>query len=309
VNAPEHATAPPVDELDPSGPPMPAFLDLEGPEHAVDRAAAVVLPVPYDATSTWIKGADRGPRALLDASTQVELWECVTGTEPSRHGIATAEPIRHDGGPDVLAELVEAAVGPVLGRGAVPVVLGGEHSVSIGAFRAAARAFSDLTIVQLDAHADTRETYHGSPCNHACVMARARELCPIVQVGIRSLDASEVAGLDPHRVLYAHRLHALPEPAWLERISSLIGPKVYLTVDLDVLDPSALPATGTPEPGGLSWLQLTAAIRRIARVSEIVGFDVVELCPAPGHHASAFTAAKLVQRTLAEIFAARPPHG
>ncbi len=185
---------------------MKGFGDLPEPFGDPARARVAVVPVPYDGTSTWLKGADRGPEAILDASAHLELYDIQTGTEPYRRGILTDEPVLEAGSPEAMVGAVEARVAGHLREGRFPVVLGGEHSVSIGAMRAAAARYGSISFLQLDAHADLRPEYEGSRCNHACVMARARELGPIVQVGIRSLDASERAGLDPRRVFYAESL-------------------------------------------------------------------------------------------------------
>ena len=282
--------------------PEGVFFELEPEFRDPETAAAVILPVPYDRGSSWKRGADRGPEAILDASTYVEPWDVETGTEPYRRGIATLEPIDFAGTPEELAPRVATAVGSWLDRGRLPVLLGGNHSVPIGAIEAAAERFAGLSVLQIDAHGDTRESYHGSTHNHACVMARARERCPIVQVGIRSIDSSEVAGLDTDRVFFAHRIAAEPDDRWMDRVVDLLGPEVYVTIDLDAFDPGIVPATGTPEPGGLDWYTIMGLLARVARGRRVVAFDVVELLP--GHHASAFTAAKLIYRFLAEIFAA-----
>ena len=209
----------------------------------------------------------------------------------------------HDSGPKELAGLVRTAAAAVLARGAIPVVIGGEHSVTIGAVEAAADAFPGVGVLQIDAHGDTRESYEGSTHNHACVMARARERCPIVQVGIRAVDSSEIPGLDPNRVFWAHEIVGRKDSNWMDDVVSLLPENVYLTIDLDAFDPSLLPATGTPEPGGLGWYEVNDLVCRVAQDRRIVGFDVVELLPLPGEHASDFIAAKLVHRVLAEIFA------
>src|SRR5690606_2614494 len=187
-----------------------------------------------------------------------------------------------------------------------PVLLGGEHSISIGAFRAAAAKYgSSLSILQIDAHGDTRESYQGSPCNHACVMARARELCPITQVGIRAIDVEEVAQLDRGRVFFAHEIAGNPDQKWMDLVVRQQKENVYVTIDLDAFDPSQLPATGTPEPGGLSWYEVNALLEKLAAKCNIVGFDVVELLPKPALWASDFFAAKLIYRFLSMIFANR----
>lgn len=281
--------------------PERVFFEL-APEFRDPRtAAAVILPVPYDRGSSWKRGADRGPEAIRDASTYVEAWDIETASEPYRKGIATLEPLIFDGPPEALAPRVAAAVGEWLDRGRLPVVVGGNHSVPIGAIDAAADRCESLSVLQIDAHGDTRESYHGSTHNHACVMARARERCPIVQVGIRGVDSAEVERLDPERVFYAHQIAGAPSDEWMDRAVALLTSEVYVTIDLDAFDPSILPATGTPEPGGLDWYQITGLLARVARSRRVVAFDVVELLP--GHHASAFTAAKLIYRLLAEIFA------
>ena len=283
----------------------PPFLGEDGVIVDPSKAAAAIIPVPYDLTSTWRKGADQGPSALLDASGTIELYDIETDSEPWKRGIVTLPPILHDGGPEKLAERVRAATAEVLARGAVPVVIGGEHSVTIGAINAAADAFPGVGVLQIDAHGDTRESYEGSTHNHACVMARARERCPIVQVGIRAVDASELPGLDADRVFWAHEIAGRADSGWMDRVVELLPETVYLTIDLDAFDPSLLPATGTPEPGGLGWYEVNELVRRVARERQIVGFDVVELLPLPGEHASDFIAAKLVHRVLAEMFVAR----
>jgi agmatinase len=266
---------------------------------------AVIVPVPYDGTSTWHKGADAGPGALLDASTALELYDIETAREPWRDGLRTLPALEIPPDPEGMSSVVRETVSAILDGGELPVVLGGEHSVTIGAVDAAADRFDDLTVLQIDAHADTREEYEGSSFNHACVMARARERCPIVQVGIRAVDASEMPGLDPARVFWAHDIVGAANDAWMDEVAELLTGHVYVTIDLDAFDPSVIPATGTPEPGGLHWYPVNRLLRQVARSCRVVGFDVVELLPAEGHHASAFTAAKLVHRFLAEIGAAR----
>ena len=282
------------------------FLGLEPEDSAYPNAHVIVVPVPYDGTSTYQKGADRGPAALLEASAQVELYDMETHSQVHGLGICTLAPLPCEANEDPcgLALRVEEVVGGLLDAGRFPVVLGGEHSISIGALRAAQARLQGLTIVQVDAHADTREEYHGSPCNHACVMARAREGGPVIQVGIRSLDVTELPGLDPARVHPAHRIHR--DPDWVERVAAQLTPLTWLTIDLDGLDSSQMPATGTPEPGGLTWVQVMDLIRRVSRDSRVVGLDVVELKPIPGNGAPDFLAARLIHRTLSEVFRDHP---
>lgn len=279
-----------------------AFLGLPPEASSPARAAAAVLPVPYDETSSYVKGADRGPAAILQASRAVELYDVETASEPWRRGVTTLPALAFHGDPVELARRVAKEVGAILDRRQLPIVLGGEHSVSIGAIDAAADRFADLTVLQIDAHADTREEYEGSTHNHACVMARARERCAIVQVGIRSVDAAEMPKLERDRVLFAHEIAGragAQRRAWIDRVVEKLTDDVYVTIDLDAFDPSVVPATGTPEPGGLTWYEVTDLLAAVTSRRKVVAFDVVELCPMEGQHASAFTAAKLVYRLLA----------
>ncbi len=279
------------------------YFDLPPERRDPATAAASILPVPYDRTSTYAKGADRGPEAILRASMQVELLDIESGREPTEAGLLTLRPILVDEGPERLAEVVREAVGRELDAGRLPIMLGGEHSVTIGAVEAAAARFGSLGVLQIDAHGDTRESYHGSTHNHACVMARARELAEIVQVGIRAIDSCELERMDPDRVFFAHRITAARgTPAahdWMDAVLERLPEHVYVTIDLDGFDPSIIPATGTPEPGGLTWEEVVGLLTRVAAARRIVAADVVELCPMPPMHASDFIAAKLVHRLLA----------
>ncbi len=267
-----------------------------------------VLPIRYDHTSTWMKGADRGPDALIAASREVELFDMSTESEPHLRGIETLSGIDFDGPPEELVSMVATVVGELMDLGRLPFVLGGEHSVSIGAIQAAAaRSADEFATLQIDAHGDTRDSFHGSTCNHACVMARAREVGEIVQVGIRAIDRSERERMDPNRVYTAQRIleeERRADDRWMDEVVSLLPEKVYLTIDLDAFDAGIMPATGTPEPGGLDWRMVTELVRRVARDRTIVAADVVELLPHPAHWSCDFLAAKLVHRVVAEILAA-----
>jgi agmatinase len=266
----------------------------------LETSRVIVLPVPFDQTSTWIRGADKGPAALVESSINFEWYDIETDWEPYRIGIHTDRPIDSLANPAAMVEAVYGRVRSHLAADKFVVLLGGEHSVSIGSFRAQAEKHPNLTILQLDAHADLRPDYHGSPLNHACAMARAREVAPIVQVGLRSLDIDEKEYLAPDRVFYAHQI--VGHTDWMDAAVKQLTEDVYLTIDLDVFDPSIMPATGTPEPGGLLWYETLAFLRKVAASRRIVGLDVVELCPTPGNHAAVFLAAKLIYKLLAYIF-------
>lgn len=279
------------------------FFDIPEEASNLANAAAIIVPVPYEATASWLKGTAAGPDAIREASQYVEAWDIETASEPWRYGIAETDAVGcQDLAPEEMAVAVEKATADVLANGRLPIVLGGEHSVTIGAVRAAANASSQLSVLQIDAHADTRESYHGSSHNHGCVMARVREVCPIVQVGIRSLDTDEVAGLDQDRVFWAHDIVGDVSHNWVSDAVDLLSSEVYVTIDVDGFDPAYVPATGTPEPGGLDWYAVNRLLKEVASRRRVVGFDVVELMP--GHPPSAFLSAKLIYRFLAEIFQA-----
>lgn len=277
------------------------FGDFEPCFTALETAAILLQPVPYDGTSTWIKGADKGPDALLEASYNLEFYDIETGSEVYRNGICTLEPIMESNSPEAMADQVKARIASVLKMNKFPVVIGGEHSVSIGAIQAVAESYPNLTVLQLDAHSDMRPQYHESMYNHACVMARAKEVAQVTQVGIRSSDAIELQNIDPERIFYAHQIKSQDD--WQQQVSKLLSNEVYLTIDLDVFDPAYLPATGTPEPDGLTYRDVIELVQEVVKRHRIVGLDVVELCPHPSHRASDFFAAKLLYQLLSIIFA------
>ena len=262
------------------------------------QSPIVILPVPFDKTSTWGKGADKGPRALLEASPYLEFYDIETGCEGVENSVHTAQPV-HAASPSILVKKTDVAVSRCLKDGKFVVLLGGEHSVSIGAIRAYAGHFKDLSVLHLDAHGDSRDSYEGSRYNHACVIARARECTKnIVSVGIRSIDASERAGMDKKRTFFAHEIHG--SDTWIDKAVGLLSDTVYITIDVDVFDSGIMPSTGTPEPGGLGWYQVMKLLRSVSKSKRIVGFDVVELCPS-ANKAPDFLAAKLVYTLLSYV--------
>jgi agmatinase len=266
----------------------------------LDSSGIVVIPVPYDGSSTWIKGADKGPEALLEASANMELYDIETDSEVFHIGIHTEQPVFCKKGPEQLAPMVKDRVKNVFNKEKFPVIIGGEHSVSIGCFQAAAEHFDELTILQFDAHTDLRPSYENSAFNHACVMARGQELAPIVQIGIRSMDSVEKENLDTDRVFWAHEMRN--DKAWKDKALSLLTKNVYITIDLDVFDPAFVPATGTPEPAGLDYYAVLSFIKEANKRFNIIGFDVVELCPIENHKASDFLASKLTYQILSYKF-------
>jgi len=265
-----------------------------------DTARIVIVPVPYDGTSTYMKGADKGPEAIIRASGNMELYDLETDSQVHQEGIFTDEPV--DSGPDVgtMVKAVERRVSHHLAGDKFVVVLGGEHSVSVGTVQAHARKYPGMTVLQLDAHSDLRSEYEGSRYNHACVMARVKEICPIVQVGIRSMDISEKPARDRKRVFLAEDIHS--GNAGVDDIMGMLTDQVYITIDLDVFDPSIMPSTGTPEPGGLLWYDVLDLLQRVCCRSTVVGFDVVELCPVETNWGPDFMAAKLIYKLLTYRF-------
>ncbi|UCE46996.1 MAG: agmatinase [Phycisphaerales bacterium] len=265
-----------------------------------EGAGIVIIPVAYDGTSTWMKGADEGPSAIIEASVNMELYDIETDSEVYKRGIFTEEAI---GGQITTKEMIDSVHDMVryyLEQDKFTVIVGGEHSVSIGSIKAHAERYDKLTVLQLDAHADLRQEYNGSKYNHACVMARAKELCPIVQVGVRSMSAGEKELADKSRMFLADDIH--DNTYWIEKVISELSDNVYVTIDLDVFDPSIVPSTGTPEPGGLLWYEVLTFLKTVSENKNVVGFDVVELCPDGNNRAPDFLAAKLIYKLLSYKF-------
>ncbi len=281
---------------------MKTFAGIPAEYAGADRAKVTLIPVAYDGTSTWGKGADKGPAAFLDAAENMELYDIETETEVYKEGIYLHETLEGFTTPDAMVEKVYAKVKDQYGRGKLVSLVGGEHSISIGAIRATAHYYGDVTVVQLDAHADLRDEYEGTPYNHACALYEAQQTTNLIQVGIRSMDKLEAQRVDPERMFYAHELES--DEYWMDKAIDLMGEKVYITIDLDAFDPSLVPATGTPEPGGLLWYETLHFLQRIITEKTMVGFDIVELCPNgdSGSQASSFLAAKLYYKILSYHF-------
>jgi agmatinase len=280
-----------------------SFCGLPNNNTDYSRAPTVILPIPFDKTSTWLKGADKGPAAIIEASRYLEFYDIETDSEVLKKGIFTAKPIRA-ASPAVLIKKTDSAVSRYLEDNKFVVTLGGEHSVSIGVIKAYVKHYKDLSILHLDAHSDSRDSYEGSRYNHACVIARVREFTQnIVSVGIRSMDISERTGIDKKKMFFAHEIH--DSNKWIQNAVRLFSNSVYITIDLDVFDPGIMPSTGTPEPGGLGWYQVMKLLWSVSKSKRIVGFDVVELCPSDSK-APDFLAAKLIYTLLSYIEANKP---
>jgi len=279
------------------------FLNIPPPYTDRDRARVVVIPVPFDSTTTYKAGARDGPASIISASPHMEFYDEETDSEIYEWGIHTIDPVEPVLPPEEMVARVRDVAEEIIAAGKLPVTLGGDHSVSIGAIEAAHRLNGPLNIVHFDAHTDLRDSYQGSLYSHACVMRRVWSLGTVMQVGIRSLSKEEKDFLTEQqsRPIWARDLLADRNRCVDRLLRGLKDLPTYVTIDLDCLDPSIMPAVGTPEPGGLAWADITAFLKALARTTRIVGFDVVELSPIPGYHAADFTAARLVYKFLSYI--------
>jgi len=280
--------------------PTDAYFGLLPEESAYGTSRIVILPVPFGGTVTYGRGTEKGPEAIRAASQQVELYDEETRREPYRLGIHSAPSVLiRSKDPAAMVVEVERRTGRYLADGKFVATLGGEHSISPGAVKAHAAKFPGLTVVQFDAHSDLRESYHGQTHNHACAGSRIREHARLIQIGIRSQTPEERDRIDRGDVeaLFAQQMQ---DGDWADLVLGRIpeGTPVYVTVDLDYFDPSIMPATGTPEPGGGSWYPTLRFLRRLSEKARIVGFDVMELAPIAGLHAPDFLAARLVYKIL-----------
>lgn len=279
---------------------MKTFGGIEEKLASFEKAQILLQSIPYDGTSTWIKGADKGFGDFLEAAENMELFDIETKSEVYQKGIHILPIIKEDSSPESVHEVVKAKVDELLKTDKFLSFFGGEHSISIGIIDAYRDKYKDLSVLQIDAHADLRKSYHGSPYNHACALHKSSQLDNLVQVGIRSMDVTEVKYLDPEKCYFDHQMR--DNPHWMEESISQLGEKVYLTIDLDAINPAEMPATGTPEPGGLSWHQLTAYLKMLFKKKEVVGFDIVEFAPIEALHHPAFLVAKLYYKILSYKF-------
>ena len=281
-------------------------MNFGGDEVVYDyqESGRIILPVPDDETSTWMRGADKGPDAILEASVNLEFYDVETSSEAHLKGINTVDPVLEKQTPGKLVNAVYDRTVVILEDKKFPVIIGGNHTVPIGAIKAFSEIFDDLSVLQLDAHADLRQIYEGSEFNHACAMARAREFAPIVQVGIRSMSESELPYVERDRIFYSHELF-YDKDLYSKAIDKLTN-NVYITIDLDVFDPSIMPSTGTPEPGGPQYFELMHFLRDVINKRNVVGFDVVELCPSETNKAPDFIAAKIIYQLLSYRFPCPP---
>ena len=266
----------------------------------LEQAKIVLIPVPYDGTSTWQKGADKGPEAFLDASANMELHDIETDTEVYQQGVYLADAVTENSSPEAMVDAVHEVTKKYIKKNKFVTIFGGEHSISIGTIRAFNDMFPNLTVLQLDAHADLRKEYEGSKCNHACAVYEASQTTNLIQVGIRSMDAIEKTVMDEEKTYFAHEM--VDDSAWMDNAIDQMTENVFITIDLDVFDPSIMPSTGTPEPGGLLWYETLDFLKQVFEEKNVVGFDIVELCPNKNEKSSDFLAAKLYYKMLSYKF-------
>jgi len=278
--------------------PPRSFAGISPQVISFDEASVVVLPVPYDGTAEYKSGTREGPRAIIDASYYLEQYDIELDLDISEVGVYTLPEVQPTmSGPEHMIERVYQIAGDLLEKGKLPAMLGGEHSITLGTVRACRERYPDLSVLHLDAHTDLRDRYQGTKYSHACVMRRVWELCPVVHVGIRSLSREEHDFLVQREIepFYAEAADRTDLPA---QVLSRLSAQVYISIDLDVLDPSIMSAVGTPEPGGMNWQQVLCLLKTVAGSRQIVGFDLVELCPREGPNACATLAAKLAFKLM-----------
>ena len=269
-----------------------------------DDSRVVILPVPVDRTTSYVPGTRSGPREILQASSHMELWDEELGTDVHPVGIFTLPEMELPFGElQPLMDEIQRVASEVFSRGKFLVALGGEHSIPPPLVAAAAAKYRGVHVLQIDAHADLRDSYMGTRHNHACAMRRTLDHASITQVGIRSLSTDEAAVLPKLRTSIFYDSSMRADPAWIDRVVESLGDPVYITIDVDGMDPAIMPATGTPEPGGLSWYEMLALLRATIERRDVVGCDVVELSPLPGLMAPNFLCAKLIYKILTYRFA------
>ena len=266
----------------------------------LERAEIVLIPVPYDGTSTWQKGADKGPEAFLEASENMELYDIETDSEVYKNGIYLADPVTINSSPEAMVDAVHQETKRYIKKNKFVTIFGGEHSVSIGTIKAFNEVIENLTVLHIDAHADLRKSYEGSSCNHACAVYEASQSTNLIQVGIRSMDVGEKSVMNFDKTYFAHDMAM--DDTWMDSAIEQMTQNVFITFDLDAFDPSIMPSTGTPEPGGLFWYETLDFLKQVFREKNVVGFDIVELCPNSNDKSSDFLAAKLYYKMLSYKF-------
>jgi len=279
---------------------MKNYAGIEDKYARYDSASIFLQPITYDGTSTWGKGADKSLPAFQKASENMELYDPETKTEVYKKGIHLLPTITEDSSPEKVFQKVYTKTKELLQTDKFLTFLGGEHSISIGIIKAFQEKYPNLTILHLDAHADLRPNYLGSQYNHACALHQASKTSNLIQIGIRSLAFEEKKYLKKENCFWAEEIYG--KTSWMQTSIDLMGHQIYLTFDLDVLDPGIMPATGTPEPGGLDWNTTIKYLKKVFSQKEVVGFDLVEFAPLKDNRAPDFLVAKLYYKMLSYKF-------
>jgi N1-aminopropylagmatine ureohydrolase len=270
-----------------------------------EHARVVILPIPLDRTTSYVPGTRNGPHEILVASSHMELWDEETQTDVHRIGIFTLPEMEFPfASMDEVIGEIRRVTAELVKRDKFPLVLGGEHSITPAVVGAVAAKYPGLSVLQIDAHADLRDSFMGTPHNHACAMRRTLEFARTTQVGIRSLSPEEAAAVPSLSTAIFYDFNMRDDADWVERVVDSLSEHVYITIDVDGFDPAIMPATGTPEPGGLSWYEALKLLRRVVERRTVVGCDLVELSPMPGHVAPNFLCAKLIYKILSYRFGA-----
>jgi agmatinase len=276
------------------------FGGLEAGSPDFNKSKILLQSIPYDGTSTWGKGADKGFESFIEATENMELYDIETDSEVYQKGIYVIDPICEKSSPEAVFNAVYKSTRDLLNVDKFLTFFGGEHSISIGVIKAYYEKYPDISILHLDAHADLRAEYLGTPYNHACALHDASRNTNLVQIGIRSMDSCEKKYLNKDKCFFAEDIYGRDD--WMQKAIDLLGEKVYITFDLDAFDPSIMPATGTPEPGGLLWNPTIKFLKKVFQQRNVLGFDLVELAPEEAHKASNFLAAKLYYKMLSYKF-------
>ena len=266
-------------------------------EKDINKAEILLKAFTYDGTSTWGKGADKGFSVFKEALENIEFYDIETDSLPYQKGLHILPSMDSFDSPEQMFHATYEETKKLLELDKFLTFFGGEHSISIGIMKAFYEKYKNLTIVQIDAHSDLRQSYNGSEYNHACAMHLASKHAKIVQIGIRAMDNSELEFMDRNRVFFAHEIHA--DNDWMDGSLDLMSDNVYITFDIDAFDPSIMPATGTPEPGGLLWYQTLEILKKIFQSKNVVGFDIVEFAPIEGLHHPQNVVANLYYKMLA----------
>jgi agmatinase len=277
------------------------FGGLDKEFSGYEESKIVVLPIPFEKTSSWVKGSNEAPKAIIEASMNMELYDLETDSEAYKKGIFTADEILSDSSEEMINRVYDKVTELIKDEKFI-VTLGGEHMISFPVIKAHDNAYNDISILQLDAHSDMRDSYLENKYSHACVMARVKEINnSIVAVGIRSLDSSELDEINESKTFFAKDIYNTEN--WIGEAINELNKNVYITIDLDVFDPSIMPSTGTPEPGGLTWYPVLKFLKEVFENRNVIGFDVVELCPNETKFPD-FLAAKLIYKLIGYKFSA-----